>query len=102
MEPAVYRREHPAPSARHATARAVAMEPAVYRREHQGGDLVGRDPGQVAMEPAVYRREHRVTSIRACPTTGSSQWSPPFIGGSTCGRRAGTTARRGRNGARRL
>src|SRR5579863_6713082 len=58
------------------------MEPAVYRREH---GISRRDPlpGRiVAMEPAVYRREH---TARDVTDAGGelSQWSPPFIGGST-------------------
>src|SRR5579859_8176115 len=60
----------------------VAMEPAVYRREH----LPARSPpgwaAPVAMEPAVYRREHYDTEFLEDGQT-MSQWSPPFIGGST-------------------
>ncbi|SRR5579859_810746 len=34
------------------------------------------------MEPAVYRREHAGT-LRRLAEKPKSQWSPPFIGGST-------------------
>src|SRR5579863_2983410 len=37
----------------------------------------------VAMEPAVYRREHWQSFAFAPFITLRSQWSPPFIGGST-------------------
>src|SRR5579863_1122565 len=38
------------------------------------------------MEPAVYRREHPFNPP-ALQIGGTSQWSPPFIGGSTRGDR---------------
>ncbi len=61
----------------------VAMEPAVYRREHEKVLHVAGTLAGVAMEPAVYRREHKPLSM-ACGMHGClSQWSPPFIGGST-------------------
>ncbi len=35
------------------------------------------------MEPAVYRREHGVVKNALDADCAASQWSPPFIGGST-------------------
>src|SRR5579863_10379238 len=59
------------------------MEPAVYRREHQAVlERMDRALGHVAMEPAVYRREHTPYANQIRDPV-SSQWSPPFIGGST-------------------
>src|SRR5579859_746848 len=66
----------------------VAMEPAVYRREHRGHRGHWHSDQGVAMEPAVYRREHTQTCERA-GLAFPSQWSPPFIGGSTRGSMAG-------------
>src|SRR5579863_97697 len=59
------------------------MEPAVYRREHQRPVVDGHLAGVVAMEPAVYRREHSGVVEVLVSQRIMSQWSPPFIGGST-------------------
>src|SRR5579859_1986037 len=60
----------------------VAMEPAVYRREHRAELVGGIQLRVVAMEPAVYRREHARDPEQKAQER-KSQWSPPFIGGST-------------------
>src|SRR5579859_4962191 len=66
----------------------VAMEPAVYRREHRVRPAWRRDPEHhVAMEPAVYRREHFQHASAVLNRIYWSQWSPPFIGGSTMSKR---------------
>src|SRR5579863_9600682 len=101
MEPAVYRREHPGHREPVPGRGRVAMEPAVYRREHRVRHRCLAGHRAVAMEPAVYRREH----VQAGPLgTGAekSQWSPPFIGGSTTRPQATPAYMGGRNGARRL
>ncbi len=70
------------------------MEPAVYRREHQAVlERMDRALGHVAMEPAVYRREHTPYANQIRDPV-SSQWSPPFIGGSTI-----SLVERGKRGA---
>src|SRR5579863_5685138 len=107
MEPAVYRREHPfnppalqiggmsqwSPPFIGGSTRGdrrllvqddvVAMEPAVYRREHPVQPRHQIRGQVVAMEPAVYRREHARRTMADNPADYGSQWSPPFIGGST-------------------
>src|SRR5579863_7926919 len=84
MEPAVYRREHRVrPAWRRDPEHHVAMEPAVYRREHHVKALDSLCLLRVAMEPAVYRREHRFSARSGLHSKRASQWSPPFIGGST-------------------
>src|SRR5579863_4220093 len=107
MEPAVYRREHPfnppalqiggmsqwSPPFIGGSTRGdrrllvqddvVAMEPAVYRREHPVQPRHQIRGQVVAMEPAVYRREHARRTMADNPAVYESQWSPPFIGGST-------------------
>src|SRR5579863_7418696 len=72
------------------------MEPAVYRREHQRPVVDGHLAGVVAMEPAVYRREHSGVVEVLVSQRIMSQWSPPFIGGSTQGVR-GRLVRRARS-----
>src|SRR5579863_4718150 len=80
----------------------VAMEPAVYRREHGSSSPYTTASYRVAMEPAVYRREHgRSLGPYQC-SRSPSQWSPPFIGGSTCPASRPGASPPCRNGARRL
>src|SRR5579863_8819362 len=64
------------------------MEPAVYRREHHHRLAAAVQRQRVAMEPAVYRREHVPDELAGHVESCVSQWSPPFIGGSTGNRMA--------------
>src|SRR5579863_4711148 len=83
MEPAVYRREHRFRTCGTGCPAHVAMEPAVYRREHVHGPRVGRLPPCPSQwsPPFIGGSTNSIAAILACE--GTSQWSPPFIGGST-------------------